>query len=226
MCAIFCSFLTDDVPPIMSTILSAYLSAARLEGWYKCSGCNHAFWRDLTPDAKCPRGDCGQRSPPMQETVHDTQVVSKFHCVACSHEWTRHYDLAKVCQRCHARASPVSPTEAVGFVYARCHTCDRVSYEVQRTIGSKIQCRHCAPKSPTMEAATACSPHKRRSIDALLQAGVMLDLMAVTRTTMYEPGTRRQRGPRVPMATPTGQPTQNYYDILMQSTPPASPVTR
>lgn len=209
----------------MDSLLPVYLAVARLEGWYKCSACTHSFWRDLTPDAVCPRSGCAQRSPPKQETVHGTQVVSKFHCVACSHEWTRHYDLAKVCQRCHARAYPVSPSEAVGFVYARCHECDRVSYEVQKTIGTRIHCRDCTSKTTTMRAATACSPHKRRSIDTLLQAGVLLDLMAVTRTTMYEPGTLRTRGPRVAVATPSDQPMQNYYDILMQS-PPASPSAR
>lgn len=186
--------MTTNTITTVREVAELVLSLQQLEGWYRCehAECGHGFWRDLSPKATCPTPDCRQRCPPLSEVVgSDGAVTSTFRCMCCRVEWQQRFALAKPCNKCERRAMPADVRTARGAGHARCPQCNRVSYDLDTTMGASIVCRNCRASA---RATSMCSQRRRRNVDELMRKyGISLDVMPLFQQSSYVASTQRTR---------------------------------
>lgn len=178
----------------------AALAASRLEAWYVCPNvqCRHGFFRNLSPTMACPSGTCATEVAPFSEHVDPDPkkccVAADYCCPACNRQWKCSTSLNKLCQRCKTPAQPADPSLARGTGHARCSRCQRISYELNVTVGAPVECRHCRNACAAQPAVVLCSAERRRILTALTQSGgVDVPVLELLLQACYHPRTRRTR---------------------------------
>jgi hypothetical protein len=86
---------------------------------------------------------------------------------------------------------PADMRTARGAGHARCPRCNRVSYDLDCTVGSSITCRNCRTTAP---ATNMCSQQRRRHLDTLTRSyHISWDVMTLLPQSSYVASTQRTR---------------------------------